>query len=92
MSDKQRYTGLVEKWFDDRGFGFIRRDGDAGPSIFINARDITSGHGHRILVVGQAVEFGIKQTDRGPRCIDVLLEEAAEDCATAALGASAGAG
>lgn len=77
--EQQRYTGLVEKWYDDRGFGFVRRDGDTGRAIFVHARDIRSGHGHRSLVIGQSVEFEIGYDDQGRlQCENlIVLEQAA---------------
>ncbi len=68
----ERFTGVVEKWIDERGFGFIRPD-DGSPSIFVHARAIVTGHGHRTLIAGQAVEFEIEPSDRGPRCVNVVV-------------------
>jgi cold shock CspA family protein len=65
MTDEQRYTGIVETWIDSRGFGFIRRDGDTGRPIFIHARDIKTGRGHRTLAAGEAVEFEIGSDAQG---------------------------
>ncbi len=70
--EQQRYTGIVESWIDGRGFGFIRRDGDTGRSIFVHARDITNGEGNRTLIVGQRVEFEVVASERGPRCQNLI--------------------
>lgn len=64
----QRETGTV-KWFNDaKGFGFIVRDD--GKDVFVHYRQIR-GEGHRSLNEGQAVEYGIVQTEKGLQAEDV---------------------
>jgi CspA family cold shock protein len=73
----EKYRGVVEIWNDERGFGRIRPDHD-GPSIFIHASGITTGRGRRTLIAGQAVEFEVEPSDRGPKCVNVVvLDQAA---------------
>ena len=65
-----RETGVV-KWFNaNKGFGFIsRRDGG---DIFVHFRSIR-GHGHRVLMEGQKVEFGIIMGEKGEQAHDVEI-------------------
>jgi CspA family cold shock protein len=66
MSDRQ--TGTV-KWFnDEKGFGFISREG--GPDVFVHFRAI-NGAGRRTLVEGQRVSFRVTQGQKGLQAEDV---------------------
>jgi CspA family cold shock protein len=65
----ERHTGVV-KWFNDqKGFGFIARDG-GGSDVFVHYSAI-SGQGHRTLVQGQQVVFTIQDGPKGPSAADV---------------------
>jgi len=66
MSD--RMTGTV-KWFnDDKGFGFIEREG--GEDVFVHFSSIR-GDGFKSLQDGQEVEFVLGQGQKGPQALDV---------------------
>jgi len=66
MSD--RMTGTV-KWFnDDKGFGFIEREG--GEDIFVHFSSIR-GDGFKSLRDGQEVEFVLGEGQKGPQALDV---------------------
>ncbi len=66
MSD--RMTGTV-KWFnDDKGFGFIEREG--GEDVFVHFSSIR-GDGFKSLSDGQEVEFVLGQGQKGPQALDV---------------------
>jgi CspA family cold shock protein len=66
MADRE--TGTV-KWFNDsKGYGFIQRE--SGPDVFVHYRAIR-GEGHRTLVEGQKVEFGVTQGQKGLQAEDV---------------------
>ena len=66
MSERQR--GVV-KWFDARkGIGFIQRVG--APDVFVHFTQIISVV--RSFEKGEAVEFGVKQGDKGPAAVDVV--------------------
>ena len=58
------------KWFNDqKGFGFIEREG--GADVFVQHTDINSS-GYRTLDQGEDVEFEIVEGDKGPRASNVI--------------------
>ena len=66
MSD--RVTGTV-KWFnDDKGFGFIEREGSE--DVFVHFSSIR-GDGFKSLQDGQEVEFVLGEGQKGPQALDV---------------------
>jgi CspA family cold shock protein len=66
MSEK--LTGTV-KWFnDEKGFGFISREG--GSDLFVHFSAI-AGSGRRTLTEGQKVQFSVGEGVKGPRAEDV---------------------
>ena len=67
MSDK--VTGTV-KWFDEqKGFGFISREG--GPDVFAHYSAIESG-GYKSLAEGQRVEFRVTSGQKGPQAENIV--------------------
>jgi CspA family cold shock protein len=61
-------TGTV-KWFNnEKGYGFISRDG--GPDVFVHYSAIT-GNGYRSLTEGQAVEFDVAPGRKGEEAQNV---------------------
>lgn len=65
-----REIGVV-KWFNtNKGFGFISRE--TGGDIFVHFRSIR-GQGHRVLMEGQKVEFGIVMGEKGEQAHDVEI-------------------
>ena len=65
-----RITGTV-KWFsDNKGYGFIRREG--GEDVFVHFSAI-KGEGFRTLDEGQQVEFSIQQGPKGLQAADVVV-------------------
>ena len=66
MSEK--ITGTV-KWFNEnKGFGFIEREG--GPDVFAHFSAI-QGSGYKSLTEGQRVEFNITQGEKGPQAENI---------------------
>jgi len=66
MSD--RIIGTV-KWFnDDKGFGFIEREG--GEDVFVHFSSIR-GDGFKSLPEGEKVEFTLGSGEKGPQALDV---------------------
>lgn len=62
-------TGKV-KWFNDqKGFGFITPD-DGGKDLFVHHSEIQAD-GFRTLQEGQAVEFEVAESDKGPKAVNV---------------------
>ena len=58
------------KWFDNRkGYGFISQDG--GPYVFVHHTSIQGG-GFKTLAEGEAVEFEVTSSDKGPKAANVV--------------------
>lgn len=67
MNDKE--AGTV-KWFsNDKGYGFISREG--GDDVFVHYSAIEGG-GFRTLREGQRVEFNVEEGPKGLRAVDVV--------------------
>ena len=67
MSDK--ITGTV-KWFNEnKGFGFIEREG--GPDLFAHFSAIQS-EGYKTLAEGQRVEFIVTDGQKGPQAEQII--------------------
>ena len=65
----ERITGTV-KWFnEDKGFGFIQREG--GPDVFAHYSAIQA-EGYKTLAEGQQVEFTITQGQKGPQASNIV--------------------
>ena len=60
--------GTVKFFNDQKGFGFISRDGEE--DLFVHFSNIV-GSGRRILVDGQEVEFELGEGRKGPEAVDV---------------------
>ena len=61
-------SGTVKFFNDQKGFGFISRDGDE--DLFVHFSNIV-GSGRRTLVDGQEVEFEVGEGRKGPEAVDV---------------------
>jgi len=67
MSDTTHGT---VKWFnDEKGYGFISRDGEQ--DVFVHFRNIV-GEGRKTLREGQQVEFTIGEGQKGPQAENVV--------------------
>ena len=63
-------TGVV-KWFsNEKGYGFIARDGE--PDVFVHFSAI-EGTGYRSLTEGQQVEFEVGAGQKGPEAQTVRV-------------------
>lgn len=66
----QLVSGIV-KWFnDEKGFGFIEREGRA--DVFVHFRSI-NGDGRRTLQEGQKVTFEVTDGQKGPQAENVTI-------------------
>ena len=64
----EQVTGTV-KWFnDEKGFGFIEREG--GKDVFVHFSAI-QGEGRRSLHEGQQVTMDVTQGQKGPQAENV---------------------
>src|SRR3954467_5239292 len=70
-----RSAGTVERFMDDKGFGFIKPDA-GGKDVFVHHSAI-EGSGFRSLAQGSRVEFDLVQDPKGPRAENVRT---IEDC------------
>ena len=70
-----RETGTVERFMDEKGFGFIKPD-SGGKDVFVHHTAI-QGSGFKSLKPGTRVEYEIKQDPKGPRADNVVVAEAA---------------
>ena len=62
-------TGIVSKFMDNKGFGFITPDG-GGKDIFVHHSDIKM-EGFKTLKPGQRVQFDVSQEAKGPKASNV---------------------
>jgi CspA family cold shock protein len=58
------------KWFNNqKGYGFITRDDGSG-DVFVHYSAV-SGDGFKSLAEGDAVEFDVVDSDKGPKAANV---------------------
>lgn len=63
-------TGTIKKKVEDRGFGFIARDGES--DIFFHSKEL-NGVEFAQLKEGDAVTFEVAQGPKGPNAVNVTL-------------------
>ncbi|MBJ7505170.1 MAG: cold-shock protein [Acidimicrobiaceae bacterium] len=63
-------TGTVKFFNDEKGFGFISRDGDS--DVFVHFSNI-EGSGRRTLLAGQQVEFELGEGRKGVEANNVKV-------------------
>jgi len=59
--------GIVKKWLEFRGFGFIEVDGQ-DDDVFVHHTELDTASSLRS---GQKVEFEIEESQKGPRALNV---------------------
>ncbi|MBN1385303.1 MAG: cold shock domain-containing protein [Elusimicrobia bacterium] len=58
------------KWFNDsKGYGFLAKDDGSG-DVFVHFSSIV-GDGFKSLSEGDAVEFDVVESDKGPKAANV---------------------
>ncbi len=58
------------KWFNDsKGYGFIQQS--EGSDVFVHFSSI-EGEGFRTLAEGEAVEFEVRDSEKGPQAMNVI--------------------
>ena len=62
-------TGTIKKKVEDRGFGFIAREGEA-KDLFFHSKNVV-GTTFEELREGDAVTFDVVQGDKGPAAENV---------------------
>lgn len=64
-------VGIVSKWIDTKGFGFIK-DSNTQKEYFVHFRSLNMGDkGHRGLNVGQEVQFDPDDSDTRSQAVNV---------------------
>ncbi|MDB0005790.1 cold-shock protein [Ilumatobacteraceae bacterium] len=63
-------TGTVKFFNDQKGFGFISRDGQE--DLFVHFSNI-AGSGRKTLLDGQTVEFEVGEGRKGPEAVNVKV-------------------
>jgi CspA family cold shock protein len=66
-----RVMGTVDRFMDEKGFGFIKPD-EGEKDVFVHHSAI-GGSGFKSLAQGQRVEFDLVQDPKGPRAENVEL-------------------
>lgn len=71
MTDEEKLmTGVVRRFDDAKGYGFIRVDGIT-EDIFVHQQSIKM-EGFRTLAAGDTVQFRIAKDDKGLKARDVV--------------------
>lgn len=67
-----RYQGRIIEWNDARGFGFVRRHGDADGKVFLHIGAFRARDGRPRI--GDVVTYTVERDERGrPRACDVEM-------------------
>jgi len=65
-----RPRGVVATWFPDRGYGFIRTEGDR--EVYFHRRSVAN-HDQAAIALGSQVEFELEEGEKGPQAARVTL-------------------
>ncbi len=63
--------GHIKTVVSDRGYGFVR--GEDGNDVFFHRSTLRSGVEFDTLREGQAVEFDVQESPKGPRAINLRV-------------------
>ena len=66
-----RHNGVVEHFDFAKGFGFIADVSDPSERVFVHYSDVLTPSGRAELIAGEAVEFFVKQTEKGRQAVYV---------------------
>lgn len=67
-------TGKVFRWFDEKGYGFIKPD-DGGKDVFVHHSGVQTRNGQRVrLEEGDHVEFEVVEGRKGPQADEVMVK------------------
>jgi CspA family cold shock protein len=69
-SENKRYRGIVKSFAKNKGYGFIVWQ-EGNRELFVHYSAIARA-GRRNLEVGEQVEFGVKETDKGWQAVHVI--------------------
>lgn len=69
--EERQMRGTAKRVVHERGFGFIRAED--GAEVFFHRTDLVDEQLFHELQMGEAVEFTVSQSWRGPRAIHVRL-------------------
>lgn len=72
-----RLTGIVRAFDNEKGYGFIRMEGNPD-DIFVHHREIAMD-GYRTLSPGDVVEFKLRRDAKGFKAFDVVRTQAVAD-------------
>lgn len=65
-----RPRGVVATWFPDRGYGFIRTEGDR--EVYFHQRSVAN-HDRGAIALGAQVEFEVEEGAKGPQAARVVV-------------------
>jgi CspA family cold shock protein len=74
FTNKNIMTGTIKKKVEDKGFGFIARDGEE-KDLFFHSNDL-QGVTFEELQIGATVTFDVEMGDKGPSAKNVKLATA----------------
>tara|TARA_B100001059_G_scaffold144805_1_gene144710 strand:- start:2314 stop:2565 length:252 start_codon:yes stop_codon:yes gene_type:complete len=69
---KQMPTGTIGRYFDQKGFGFIKPD-EGEKDLFVHITEIKS-EGVSTLTEGQRVTYEVVDGQKGPKAVNVEID------------------
>ena len=65
-------TGTIGRYFDQKGFGFIKPD-EGEKDLFVHITEIKT-EGVSTLTEGQRVTYGVVDGKKGPKAVNVEID------------------